>query len=145
MTHIPRAGYGSPGGKPIKFDTLNFAKGYLATDDPEIIRELSALATAKKGGIEEITAAQYEANYVKKKPSSGPPPRQWREELAPGMNAPDTLTPPTITKVSVSPPPPQPVAGPVADNPTEVKVRTAKKAAVKKLPPPDAAPPAVPA
>lgn len=137
ITHIPRAGYQTPSGRSFQFETLNHSQGYLATEDPELVAELEKLAKAKKMGVQEITAQVYEADFAKKKLSSGAPPKQWREELAPNVYATDTISQPN-PKTTSSSTPPEASAAPVVDSTPIVvpAVRTAKKSAVKRPSPP---------
>jgi len=87
-------------GRHIKFPTSNGKFGYLASDDPQIKDDPAILAEIEKGiqnqvgGVQEISAEQYEEEWVKKKNSttlSQGSKRLWRDEVsAPIMS--DTIT-----------------------------------------------------
>lgn len=88
-------------GRPIQFAA--FGKfGYLKSDDPEIANHASKsvdeiLAQIDLGirqgvgGVEEISAAQYDSDFLKKKAQTILSPKSnWREEIG-GHISPDTL------------------------------------------------------
>lgn len=91
-------------GRPIKFQALgDFA--YITSDDPliqhhtkgvdAVLVEIDRGIREGQGGVIEITAAQYENEFVKKKASSNSSPASkphWREEIRADMS-PDTLAP----------------------------------------------------
>lgn len=91
-------------GRPIKFHVFGDF-GYIASDDPliqnhakgeaAVLVEIDRGIREGQGGVIEITATQYENEFVKKKVQSNSSPASkphWREEVRADMS-PDTLAP----------------------------------------------------
>lgn len=91
-------------GRHLKFPSSNDKFGYLSSDDPQIhndpaiLAEISAGIEKQVGGVQEITAQQYEDEWIKKKSLSGSSPASkplWREEVSAATVA-DTLIAPLV-------------------------------------------------
>lgn len=118
----------SAGGKTIQFDPVGGGRGVIATDDPEIIAVLEPRATARVGGVRELTEAEY-AEEVKKKsgtslprksperqaiqgPALGSSLLQPAESAAAAASDPDAPAPEPVKKQEPLAPDQLPVAGP---------------------------------
>jgi len=67
-------------GVRFKFEKYPDGRGYLATEEPNLIRELGLAIERKVGGVTEITQAEYDAQLKKNLtyiPPVKPSPRPW--------------------------------------------------------------------
>lgn len=78
----PDLGVNIGGTQVVKFPTLDGIIGYYATQDANLQNAFAAQINAGKFGLSEITWAEYEANWVKKKAMASPLKRPWRDELS---------------------------------------------------------------
>lgn len=86
-------------GSKLQFNSWNRVTGYYATDNDWMQGELQKFIDTKRCGVAEITEAEYEADYVKKK-DNPPPPRPLTEIRAP--SPPDTVTPRSPSPITPS-------------------------------------------
>ena len=71
-----------PAPNVIKFATLDSILGWFATDNPAIQAKLTDHIEHQRCGISEVTWEEFDSEYVKKKASTGPLKKVWREELS---------------------------------------------------------------
>lgn len=77
-SNIPILGNGAR----VIFATLDTIVGYYATDNPYVQSEFDRMAAERRGGITEITEAEFHTNYVQKKTTAKTVQPPWREELS---------------------------------------------------------------
>lgn len=75
-------------GQVLKFPTVNFSTGYFATDLVGLQIELAQLIGANKFGMSEVSWAEYNDEYLKKK-NGRPSRRLWREEFSGTKHSPN--------------------------------------------------------
>ena len=98
----PRTPIYLPNGSQVKFETNDGITGYYESDDPNLINHFLTLIREKRGGIAEITAAEFQEG--KKKADSTPSKPSWREEFGGGF-MPDTLeVQPPVTQPTTTAP-----------------------------------------
>jgi hypothetical protein len=117
--HAPNVALWMSNGHHVTFPTLDNRIGYLTSDDPQIngnqkmLDDIDAAIKAQRGAVSEITAADYEELWVKKKASKQSLPgsvKPWREEMSLGTS-PDTMSNP-LGKPKVAAEPSRPESKP---------------------------------
>ena len=78
---VPRTPVYLASGTPVTFETVDNVNGFRGFENPKVIEELRRAIRAERGGLTEITAAEYEEQFVKKKASAKPISPSWREEF----------------------------------------------------------------
>lgn len=80
---IPETPVYLPVGKAITFEAIDRDYGYLATNDGYVIDQLQKLISSRRGGVSEITQAEYE-EWVQKKTQLSLQPLQPRQRTTIG-------------------------------------------------------------
>lgn len=75
-------------GISVRFENIDHEVGIFGTEDEGLIREIEGCIARHTGGVEKITAEEYEALKTKKKIALKP---RWREEFSPGQHARDRI------------------------------------------------------
>lgn len=83
--------------RKLVFETIDREMGYFATDDPFMMAEMDSFIRTSRGGVREITLADYES-FLKKKGTWTPlpPPSDQPESFSPGHRVPDTFQPSAV-------------------------------------------------
>ena len=68
-------------GQSLKFNTLDYKIGFFATESESLATELTGYINQQRFGLSEVSWAEYDAEYLKKK-NGRPSRRLWREELS---------------------------------------------------------------
>lgn len=88
---VPKTPLWLSNGEPMAFPTVNGVHGFLKTEDENLLKEFDLAIKNQRGGVQEITQAEYEDFEKKSASLSGSPQQPWREELSGTVQ--DTVTP----------------------------------------------------
>lgn len=80
--HSPGSPVTLANGQGLSFKTVDQQYGYFSTDSEGLQRELVAHIEGGRFGLSEITWDEYNDSFLKKKISSPPLRRLWREEIS---------------------------------------------------------------
>lgn len=70
-----------PNGQEIKFTTLDHLTGYFGTDNQALQQQFEQWMGQNRYGITEISAEEFDRDYLQKKNSGISLPAPWREEI----------------------------------------------------------------
>lgn len=87
---LPRTPFHFSVGRAVPFDSIDDNYGYFATGNGWEISELDAAVAGRRGGVSEISEAEYQ-EYLEKKSVAPPPSKRQRQRQAIGSKPPPSV------------------------------------------------------
>lgn len=120
-----------PNGDVLKFESIDGVTGYYSTERPEYLSGFQKMIDEHRGGVSEITEAEF-SQFSKKKMTSVPSAPRWREEISGGPLHDTVMSRQVVAAVE----PPKAPAGPAVAVDTGKPAAPPSKPRVGKRPPP---------